>query len=130
MRPAQCFRERSPSMRFRNNLAPPGPGPSGQAADFASDRDFGRNVQRPWPAPADAGLLPLCSFGPGGAYVVDWQVLGNDVAIERRVFPPRTLISALHRVTNFLAGDIKGWLIATHPGRQHRADSCPAALEP
>ena len=74
--------------------------------------------------------LPLCSFGPGGGYVVDWQVRRPDLADPRRAFPPRTVGSILRRVTGWMLWDLKGWLIATHPSRTYRADSHPAALDP
>lgn len=75
------------------------------------------------------GLLPLCSFGPGGSYVVDWQIFGRETR-GARVYPPRTLGSAVQRVAGQLLGDLAGWLLARHPARQYRMDSCPAALDP
>ena len=33
----------------------------------------------------DLQTLPLCSFGPGGSYVVDWQVYGNEVVSTSRL---------------------------------------------
>ena len=74
--------------------------------------------------------LPLCSFGPGGAYIVDWEIRHNDLADPRRIFPPRTLGSVVRRLAGWMLWDLQQWLIATHPGRKFRADSHPAALEP
>lgn len=74
--------------------------------------------------------LPLCSFGPGGSYVVDWQVLTDDIQISGRVFPPRTLASLVRRFSIWILWDLKGWLIADHPRRAYRIDSNPAALDP
>src|SRR3954469_15280006 len=36
----------------------------------------------------DLPPLPLCSFGPGGNYIVDWQVKKNDLGDPRRALPP------------------------------------------
>jgi len=74
--------------------------------------------------------LPLCSFGPGGGYVVDWQVKNRDLADARRRFPPRTLGSMVHRVAELMLWDLKGWLVAIHPGRSFRVDTHPGALDP
>jgi hypothetical protein len=74
--------------------------------------------------------LPLCSFGPGGAYVIDWQVQQRDLSDARRRFPPRTLGSMVRRVAGLVLWDLKGWLVAVHPGREYRIDRRPEALEP
>lgn len=79
---------------------------------------------------APSPTLPLCSFGPGGSYVVDWQVHTDDIQIPGRVFPPRTLASLLRRFSGWILWDLKGWLIADHPSRAHRIDSHPATLAP
>ena len=72
---------------------------------------------------SSADHLPLCSFGPGGAYIVDWHVLDRDHQAERRIFPPRTLGWAIRRLAALLGADLKGWLLAVHPGRAyHLAD--------
>jgi len=76
-----------------------------------------------------AANLPLCSFGPGGEYIVDWQVLDGDVSDARWKHPPRTLGSIVRRVAGWMLWDLKGWLIADHPGREYRADWKPEALE-
>ena len=73
--------------------------------------------------------LPLCSFGPGGSYIVDWQVHTDDLFDRRRLFPPRTLGSIVGRVTGAIFWDLKEWLIASHPRRAFRADHCPAAID-
>ena len=82
-------------------------------------------------APAHLALekLPLCSFGPGGSYVVDWEVDGGAV-VSTQGYPARTLGSAVHRVAGRLLSDLAGWLIARHPARQYRLDSCPDSLDP
>src|SRR4051812_28025667 len=74
--------------------------------------------------------LPLCSFGPGGSYIVDWQVNTADLARHPRLYPPRTLGSIVGRVTGALLWDLKEWLIASHPRRAFRVDHCAAALDP
>lgn len=74
--------------------------------------------------------VPLCSFGPGGAFTVDWEVRPEDVADPRRLYPPRTLGSAIRRVAGRVLWDLKGWLVANHPSRKFRIDYRPAALEP
>jgi hypothetical protein len=62
--------------------------------------------------------------------VVDWQVKNGDVNDARRQYPPRTLGSVVRRVAGWMLWDLKGWLIAVHPGREYRADWKPEALEP
>ncbi|HEY4329697.1 MAG TPA: hypothetical protein VGN88_08165, partial [Phycisphaerae bacterium] len=74
-------------------------------------------------------LLPLCSFGPGGSYIVDWQVKTPDLADPRWAHPPRTLGSIMGRILGAIMWDLKEWLVATHPRRAYRADHAPAALD-
>lgn len=74
--------------------------------------------------------LPLCSFGPGGAYVVDWVVREEDLEMNRRASSPRTIGSLIGRFAGWIARDLKGWLIADHPRRVHRIDWHADSLEP
>jgi len=73
--------------------------------------------------------LPLCSFGPGGVYVVDWQVLTSDISDARWNHPPRTIGSIVRRVAGWILWDLKGWLVAIHPNRAFRADWKPETLK-
>lgn len=74
-----------------------------------------------------ADALPICSFGPGGSYLVDWCV--NDEAEEARRGEARTLAAGIERIAESLTLDLKGWLLAEHPARHHRIDAAPATLD-
>jgi hypothetical protein len=74
--------------------------------------------------------IPLCSFGPGGAYIVDWTVEDEDIAGNVQANHPKTFASLIGRFAGWIARDIKGWLIASHPRRVHRIDSHPESMEP
>lgn len=70
--------------------------------------------------------LPICSFGPGGSYLVDWRV--NQAAESARRGEARTLAAGIERIAESLTLDLKGWLLAEHPERQHRIDAAPETL--
>jgi hypothetical protein len=127
--------------RFLSSPAAPAAAVTAEARDLISrtsqvyvslaHRNFrGQGNQTSDIRPDGTADLPLCSFGPGGGYTVDWQVRKPDLADPRRAHPPRTVGSILRRVTGWMLWDLKGWLIATHPSRTYRADSHPAALDP
>ncbi len=75
--------------------------------------------------------LPLCCFGPGGSYIVDWQVKKMDLRDPHaRLSAHMFWGSLLWRIFGGLLGDMKLWLLTSHPRRAFRADACPAALDP
>lgn len=78
-------------------------------------------------APGESDALPICSFGPGGSYLVDW--CARDAAEASRHNQARTLAAGIERFAECLTLDLKGWLLAEHPERQHRIDAAPETLD-
>ncbi len=81
----------------------------------------------PWSYPLKKAQLPLCSFGPGGDYIVDWYpqnyrptIFDDQSAQPRRVMGRFAL----------LMSELRDWLLGIHPGRQMRSESHPEHLEP
>ena len=71
--------------------------------------------------------VPLCSFGPGGEYVVDWyahryrpQQLENQEDTKGEIFSPLKL----------LFREMRDVFLGIHPGRRYRIESRPDLLEP
>jgi len=89
-------------------------------------QDLGKNLGMA-PATQNCHAVPICSFGPGGSYLVDWQV--NIESDFPRRGQARTLAAGIERFAEVLTLDLKGWLLAEHPDRQHRVDSHPATLD-
>ena len=71
--------------------------------------------------------VPLCSFGPGGEYVVDWyahryrpQQLDDQDDSESEIYSPLKL----------LFREMRDVFLGIHPGRRYRSEARPDLLEP
>lgn len=81
----------------------------------------------PWSYPLKKAQLPLCSFGPGGDYIVDWYPQNYRPTIFDDQPPqPRQVMGRFA----LLMSELRDWLLGIHPGRQMRSESHPEHLEP
>ena len=119
--------------------APPTPDRPQPPARYRSSRDLqGLQISRintarlvkpgsPWSYPLKKAQLPLCSFGPGGDYIVDWYPQNYRPVIFEDQTPPQP--RGMGRLA-LLMSELRDWLLGIHPGRQIRSDSHPEHLEP
>ena len=81
----------------------------------------------PWSYPLKKAQLPLCSFGPGGDYIVDWYPQNYRPTIfDDQPAQPRQVMGRFA----LLMAELRDWLLGIHPGRQVRSESHPDHLEP
>jgi hypothetical protein len=71
--------------------------------------------------------VPLCSFGPGGEYVVDWYV---------HRYRPQQLedqddsAGEIYSPLKLLFREMRDVFLGIHPGRRYRSEARPDLLEP
>lgn len=79
--------------------------------------------------------LPLCSFGPGGSYLVDWYPnrYRPESSVEEADAPaPASPADSSLALTPLalLGAEIRDWLMGIHPGRIHRHEAHPECFIP
>ncbi len=80
----------------------------------------------PWSYPLKKAELPLCSFGPGGDYIVDWYPQNYRPTIfEDQPQQDRPVMGRFA----LLMSELRDWLLGIHPGRQLRSEVHPEYLE-
>ena len=79
--------------------------------------------------------LPLCSFGPGGSYLVDWYPhrYRPESSVEEADVPaPASPADSSPALTPLalLGAEIRDWFMGIHPGRVHRQEAHPECFIP